>query len=310
VGRGLDGRELGAASERASRHAFPWRHRASHIIPLSSDAVSEKQLRGGLRSAADRALSASPGAAVIVDSLNHVKGYRYELWCVARAVGARYCVVWCPKRVSAAKPDDLSGWPDDLAADLASREEAPDPRNRWDAPLFVAAVDGRDAEGPGTADGACTPAPAATPAGARGAGQAETAWSLASVAAAVVGAVAGGGATAGRAPTAPLLAPTVSVVAPRTAQADALGDLDAALQAVVNALAAAGGATATVAARSASGLPTLIALPRPMPLAELRRAKRDYLRAVTAPLAGAPPAGDAAVRGFSAWLARRAAGGG
>lgn len=277
---------------------------------FSSDALSEKQLRGGLRSATDRALSASPGAAVVVDSLNHVKGFRYELWCVARAAGARYCVVWCPRRVDGVRSVDAAwGWPDALAADLASREEPPDPRNRWDAPLFVAAVDGEVA-GAGDGDGPPTPAPAATPAGARGAGQAEIAWSLACVAAAVVGAVVGGSRDAAHAAPALPLAPTISVAPPRASTADTLGDLDAALQAVVNALAAAGGESAAVPSRAGAAPPTLLSLPRSMPLAELRRAKRDYLRAVTAPLAGPPPAGDAAVAGFGAWLARRANGGG
>ncbi|KAF6159663.1 hypothetical protein GIB67_029921 [Kingdonia uniflora] len=52
---------------------------------------AEKNLRGVLRSEVDRSLSKEN--IVIVDSLNSIKGYRYELWCLARAVGIRYCVV-------------------------------------------------------------------------------------------------------------------------------------------------------------------------------------------------------------------------
>ncbi|KAL3675711.1 hypothetical protein R1sor_025659 [Riccia sorocarpa] len=55
------------------------------------DMPSEKNLRGVLRSAVDR--TASKDQIVVIDSLNHIKGYRYELWCLARAAGIHYCVV-------------------------------------------------------------------------------------------------------------------------------------------------------------------------------------------------------------------------
>ncbi|CAN1152825.1 Protein KTI12 homolog [Linum perenne] len=53
---------------------------------------AEKNLRGVLRSEVDR--SVSKDSIIIVDSLNSIKGYRYELWCLARATGVRYCVVF------------------------------------------------------------------------------------------------------------------------------------------------------------------------------------------------------------------------
>jgi len=55
------------------------------------DMPREKNLRGLLRSAVDRAVSKD--SIVIVDSLNNIKGYRYELWCLARAAGILYCLV-------------------------------------------------------------------------------------------------------------------------------------------------------------------------------------------------------------------------
>jgi len=30
----------------------------------------------------------------VFDTLNNIKGYRYELWCIAKAAGTRYCVLW------------------------------------------------------------------------------------------------------------------------------------------------------------------------------------------------------------------------
>ena len=62
-------------------------------LPLfrSPDNFREKNLRAALRSAVDRTLHT--GAIVIADSNNFIKGFRYELWCAARAAKARYCLV-------------------------------------------------------------------------------------------------------------------------------------------------------------------------------------------------------------------------
>ncbi|XWS34181.1 hypothetical protein CRYUN_Cryun21dG0018400 [Craigia yunnanensis] len=54
---------------------------------------AEKNLRGVLRSEVDR--SVSKDNIIIVNSLNSIKGYRYELWCLARAAGIRYFVLYC-----------------------------------------------------------------------------------------------------------------------------------------------------------------------------------------------------------------------
>ncbi|KAL3511059.1 hypothetical protein ACH5RR_030460 [Cinchona calisaya] len=58
-----------------------------------TDMTAEKNLRGVLRSEVDRSLSNDN--IIIVDSLNNIKGYRYELWCLARASGIQYCVLFC-----------------------------------------------------------------------------------------------------------------------------------------------------------------------------------------------------------------------
>ena len=54
---------------------------------------SEKNVLGVLRSEVDRSISKD--SIIIVDSLNNIKGYRYELWCLVRAAGIRYCVLYC-----------------------------------------------------------------------------------------------------------------------------------------------------------------------------------------------------------------------
>ncbi|KAF7075816.1 hypothetical protein CFC21_080559 [Triticum aestivum] len=89
------------------------------------DMVVEKNLRGVLRSEVDR--SVSRDGIIIVDSLNNIKGYRYELWCLARASGIRYCV-----RQEKGEPS----YDSNIFEDLARRFERPDSRSRWDSPLF------------------------------------------------------------------------------------------------------------------------------------------------------------------------------
>ncbi|XP_075482987.1 protein KTI12 homolog [Primulina tabacum] len=105
------------------------------------DMVAEKNLRGVLRSQVDRSLSRD--SIIIVDSLNSIKGYRYELWCLARAAGTRYCVLHCYVEESTCRKWNQerseksdSSYDDKIFEDLVRRFERPDSRNRWDSPLF------------------------------------------------------------------------------------------------------------------------------------------------------------------------------
>lgn len=105
------------------------------------DMVAEKNLRGVLRSQVDRSLSRD--SIIIVDSLNSIKGYRYELWCLARAAGTRYCVLHCDVEETTCRKWNQerseksdSSYDDKIFEDLVRRFERPDSRNRWDSPLF------------------------------------------------------------------------------------------------------------------------------------------------------------------------------
>jgi protein KTI12 len=55
-------------------------------------SFAEKSTRGSLKSAADHKLNAE--CYVIIDSLNYIKGFRYELYCSARTFRTPHCVVW------------------------------------------------------------------------------------------------------------------------------------------------------------------------------------------------------------------------
>ena len=66
-------------------------------------AAAEKNARAAEFSAIKRALSKE--TLVIADGLNYIKGYRYQLWCEAKAVGTRCCVVHV-----AAREDECRRW--------------------------------------------------------------------------------------------------------------------------------------------------------------------------------------------------------
>lgn len=55
-------------------------------------SFNEKKVRGSIKGAVDHTLSAD--RYVIVDSLNYIKGFRYELFCSARSFRTPHCVVW------------------------------------------------------------------------------------------------------------------------------------------------------------------------------------------------------------------------
>lgn len=55
-------------------------------------SFAEKGTRGALKGASDHRLNSE--CYVIVDSLNYIKGYRYELYCTARTFRTPHCVVW------------------------------------------------------------------------------------------------------------------------------------------------------------------------------------------------------------------------
>ena len=109
---------------------------------LYQDSTVEKRTRARLRAATERHLTGD--AVVLVDSLNYIKGFRYELFCVAKTTGTRYAVVFCQQDASECLRRDAhraqageDAYGPALCAALTRRYEAPVARNRWDAPLHV-----------------------------------------------------------------------------------------------------------------------------------------------------------------------------
>ena len=118
-----------------------------------ADASAEKVTRARVRAGVERALT-DASAVVIADGGHGVKGFRYELFCAARNVGARSTVVWVgpdvpygvAATVNAVRCNDVhqvnegfNGRATSYSAitldDLWARFEPPDARNRWDSPL-------------------------------------------------------------------------------------------------------------------------------------------------------------------------------
>lgn len=57
-----------------------------------TDPAHEKTTRGYIRSSVEKALA--PDVTVIVDSMNYIKGFRYELYCLARSAKTTNCLLY------------------------------------------------------------------------------------------------------------------------------------------------------------------------------------------------------------------------
>lgn len=75
---------------------------------------------------------------VLVDALNNIKGFRYELWCLARAVSAKYCLLFIntSQQICQIRNQEQELYSVELFEDLWNSFETPDSRNRWECPLF------------------------------------------------------------------------------------------------------------------------------------------------------------------------------
>jgi protein KTI12 len=101
---------------------------------------AEKSTRSSLKAKVDRSLQEK--TLVICDSLNYIKGYRYELHCLSKAAKQQHGIVWILNSQATEwnrsrqtdNPDQ--SFTDDQMKELIQRYEPPDSRNRWDKPLW------------------------------------------------------------------------------------------------------------------------------------------------------------------------------
>ena len=107
----------------------------SHSDYITSQ--DERKLRSKITSAVRRDLSKRK--IVIVDSLNYIKGFRYQLHCEAKNVSTTFCLVQtlCPVDIVRQwNRSSQNPWDETLLTELIQRYEEPNPQNTWDKPLF------------------------------------------------------------------------------------------------------------------------------------------------------------------------------
>ncbi|MCJ1265347.1 hypothetical protein MMC22_005223 [Lobaria immixta] len=112
------------------------------------EARTEKDARAAEYSAVKRALGRD--TIVVADGLNYIKGFRYQLYCEAKAVQTPSCVIHIGTPIE--KCEDINarllkddendgGYPQDIFDNLIYRYEEPNGMTRWDSPLFTVPYD-------------------------------------------------------------------------------------------------------------------------------------------------------------------------
>ncbi|KAI4775604.1 chromatin associated protein KTI12 [Aureobasidium sp. EXF-3400] len=109
-------------------------------------ARSEKDARATLSSAIKRDLTAN--SIVIADSMNYIKGFRYQMFCEAKAQRTPSCVVHigtpvekCRQLNQLALDAGTGGYAPELFENLVFRYEEPNGMTRWDSPLYTVPFD-------------------------------------------------------------------------------------------------------------------------------------------------------------------------
>jgi protein KTI12 len=125
-------------------------HITDQNLGLSRDvyaaARSEKDARATFSSAIKRVLTRDD--VVVADGMNYIKGFRYQLYCEAKAVQTPSCVVHVgviPEKArelnQKALDEGTGGYDPDVFENLVFRYEEPNGMTRWDSPLFVVPFD-------------------------------------------------------------------------------------------------------------------------------------------------------------------------
>jgi len=111
---------------------------------IYADSTKEKPVRSALRGDVERHLSRDN--IVILDGLNYIKSFRYELFCLTKAEKTLHCIVQCgfPTEMCFKWNEDRldnEKYTKEIFDGLIMRFEEPDSRNRWDSPLFTVTME-------------------------------------------------------------------------------------------------------------------------------------------------------------------------
>ncbi|XP_007906264.1 protein KTI12 homolog [Callorhinchus milii] len=109
-----------------------------------ADSQKEKELWGTLKAEVERKVNKED--VVILDYLNYIKSYRYELFCLIKHARTPHCLIHCETAVDICSAWNLEREPEsqysqEVFDGLVMRFESPDSRNRWDSPLFTVQKD-------------------------------------------------------------------------------------------------------------------------------------------------------------------------
>merc|ERR1711879_48527 len=108
---------------------------------LKSTHKLEKRLRGNLKAATERAL-ANKNNLVILDHGNYIKGWRYELHCMAKSTRTKSMILYIEDNDEVRflennlkRDDKEEAYSEEILKALNFRFETPNPKNRWDSPM-------------------------------------------------------------------------------------------------------------------------------------------------------------------------------
>ncbi|KZT66358.1 chromatin associated protein KTI12 [Daedalea quercina L-15889] len=104
------------------------------------DGRLEKSARAALFTAMQRRMGQD--TILIVDAMNYIKGFRYQMYCAAREIKVRVCTVYILATPDLCKEwntsrEDGMQYPSDILGNLLHRYEEPSSMVRWDSPLFT-----------------------------------------------------------------------------------------------------------------------------------------------------------------------------
>ncbi|MCJ1357927.1 MAG: hypothetical protein MMC33_007923 [Icmadophila ericetorum] len=115
---------------------------------IYAEARTEKDARAAEYSAVKRAIGRD--TIVIADGMNYIKGFRYQLYCEAKALQTPSCVIHVGTSIDKCRDINSQlladnskdgGYSEEVFENLVYRYEEPNGMTRWDSPLFTVPYD-------------------------------------------------------------------------------------------------------------------------------------------------------------------------
>jgi protein KTI12 len=110
-----------------------------------NEASKEKMIRAELKSDSLRKMNKND--LIIMDGMNYIKGYRYEIFCATKSARSTQCTVQCAVTQERAwefnqnREDESEKYSREIFDALWLRFEEPISTNRWDSPMFAVTPD-------------------------------------------------------------------------------------------------------------------------------------------------------------------------